>query len=707
MSLFLKNAPVMALLCIGQAGLAMTVKAEVQQLETIEVQSDAEKELNAQQQSVTTEELQKQASGETLGDYLEHQPNVSSASYGPGVGRPVVRGMTGYRVKVLQNDSEISDLSAMSQDHAVGVLPKASERIELLKGPASLVYGATAGGSVRLVDSAQHNFAEKGVHAELDASAASNSGLSSAGGKVSATSDQFSFGLSGYQSQTEDYTDGDGNKVKDSDVLTEQVKVFAGWRYRPTGRVIVSYAQLLKDYGIPNETSAETRVDMQSDSYTFHLSEESPFEYVDELNFDLTYTDYLHDETNGPRKDGLFGQKTLNLNLSTDYFVGDWLGKLLFSYRENELEVCHEHGGCDDFSKAFRSGIEANEGVSLENYLNSRGLPYSHGHPLPETFSRTLMLGGNGERFVQIQDKEVKLSLGAHLKLRNFEASPDHIQEQWLMPSRIDPDYYQTEKQFAGSVSFGVNHLIGDSVESEINLSYLERLPSADELYWNGIHHATDSYIFGDRDLSKERSVNLDWDLAWRSESSEWMLSSYAYYFWDYIYQDQLYDDQGDKVLDPFHLSDVWVTQQTNAIFAGLSLGNNWTVAKVQQVPLILSNQLEWQQAKRTNGDNLPRTAPMSWQVGLEYAPENWSAKLSAKHVFEADALTENETATPAYTWVSLYADWQPEVGYGDWRVWLKGENLLDEYAQNHLSFLKDTAPLIGRQFSAGLKVSF
>lgn len=694
-------------LVILSVAMGSSVQAEESQsLEEIEVLSDKER-LNAQQQTINAEQLQKQASGETLGDYLDQQPNINSASYGPGVGRPVVRGMTGYRVKILQNDSEVSDLSAMSQDHAVGVMPKASERIELLKGPASLVYGATAGGSVRLVDSAQHEFPERGVHAELEASAASNNGLGSAGAKVTAASDALSFGFSGFKSQTGDYTDGNGDVVKDSDVLTEQVKLIGAWRYRPSGELIVSVAQLNKDYGIPNQTPAETRVDMKSDTYTLHLSETSPLESIDELSFDLTYTDYLHDETNGPRKDGLFGQKTLNMALSADYFLDDWFGKLLLSYRENELEVCHEHGGCDEFSNASRSGVEANVGASLENYLNTTGLPYSHGHPLPETFSRTLMFGGNGETLTKAWGKEITLSLGAHLELRTMEANPEHIQETWLVPKRIDADYYDTDNDFAGSLSAGINHLIGESVQSDINLSYLERLPSADELYWNGVHHATDSYIFGDRNLKKERSLNLDWDLSWGTPTSEWMLSAYAYYFWDYIYQDQLYDEQGDKVLDPFHLSDVWLTQQTDAVFTGLSVGNRWAIAQWRQVPIRLSNQVEWLQAKRSNGDNLPRTAPLSWQVGLEYAPENWSANISAKQVFEANALADNETATPAYTWVSLYADWQPDSAYGDWRLWLKGENLLDEYAQNHLSFLKNTAPLLGRQLSAGVKLTF
>lgn len=681
--------------------------AEVQRLQQIDVQGELEQDANAQQQSSDTDELQKNASGETLGDYLAEQPNVDSASYGPAVGRPVVRGMTGYRVKILQNDTEISDLSAMSQDHAVGVMPKASERIELLKGPASLVYGATSGGAVRLVDKTQHQFPKEGLHGNVEATAGSNNAMQNMGGKFTATSEVLTLGVSGLRSKTDDYTDGRGKVVDDSDVLTEQGKVFAGWQYRPSGQVILSYAHLHKDYGIPNDTGVATRINMQRETYGMHLSELSPTQAIDELNFDLSYNDYLHDETEGGRKDGLFGQKTINASVSADYYVNDWLGKLMFSYRDNEMKVCHEHGACDGFTTAYRSGNEANVGASVESYLNTKGLPFSHGHPMPNTDTKTIMLGGSGETTLADWGPAVTFSLGAHLEVRTLEADPSNIQETWVIPDRVNPDFYNTQNDVAGSVSMGLEHPIGQSMRSEINLSYLERLPSVDELYWNGFHHATDSYIFGNRNLDKERSVNLDWDFNWTTSSMDWTVSTYGYYFWGYIYQDPMYDAQGKAEEDPFHLSEVWQTLQTDAIFTGASFRNDWSLTTWQNTPLVLSNQFEALSATRTNGDNLPRTAPYNWLIGLGYEPDSWSAKLTAKHVFEATAVAENEQKTPGYTWVSAYLDWKLKTTYGDTRLWLKGENLLDEYAQNHLSFLKTSAPLMGQQVSAGIRLEF
>ncbi len=690
-----------AVLASGQA--AAQDGGQKVQLDAIQVEESLMDDSDAQRQTIKTDPESRRATGNTLGDYLDDQPNVESASYGPGVGRPVIRGMDGYRVKILQNDTEVSDLSAMSSDHAVGVMPKASERIELLKGPASVLYGANAGGIVRLVDDEESFSPKKGLHGKLQGSAADNNDARNLGAVLSAAGEAFSVHLSGFKSQTEDYTDGDGNKIWNSDVLTEQGKVVAGYQYRPTGRVAVSYQYLHKDYGIPNRTTEATRIDMTSKTYGLKIEELDLSKHIDRLQFDLNYTDYLHDETEGDERDGLFGQKTTEANLTMDYGVGKWLGTVIVGYRQNDLQVCHEHGGCEKFTKADRTGGPL--GTSVLNYYNATGLPYSHGNPMPDTDTQTGHVGILAER--PVGDSDAVLSLGAHLEVRNLEANPDNIQQTWVYPPSLDPDYYNTDTDWAASLSAGWEQPLSKGLKTSLNLSYLERLPSADELYWNGFHHATDSYIFGNRDLNKEKSLNLDWDTDWQNDTGRLQVSAFFYRFWDYIYQQTLYDDQGQVVTDPFHLSPVWETQQTDAIFYGGSVAYDWNVVRLNSVPLVLQNQFDALRAEKVSGGNLPRTAPMSWLIGLNYAPDQWTASLSLKHVFEATEVAEHEAETPGYNWLKLYLDWKPKTQYGNWVLWMKGDNLLDEYAQNHISFLKDYAPLIGRQFSVGVQLDF
>lgn len=697
------NAVLAAMVCAIAPGAQAQADENNVQLDAIQVEESLMEDASGQRQTLESGAEGRRASGNTLGDYLDDQPNVSSASYGPGVGRPVVRGMDGYRVKILQNDNEVSDLSAMSPDHAVGVMPQASQRIELLKGPASVLYGANAGGIVRLVDEDERFSPKQGLHGQLQGSAADNNDGRNFGAVLSAAGEAFSVHLTGFKSQTEDYTDGDGHTIWNSDVLSEQGQVMAAYQYRPTGRVALSYQYLHKDYGIPNATDEATRIDMTSKTYGLKIEEVNLTDHIDRLQFDLDYTDYLHDETEGHERDGLFGQKTTAANLTMDYGVGKWLGTVIAGYRQNELQVCHEHGGCQTFTKAART--DGPMGQSLLNYYNRTGLPYSHGNPMPDTDTQTGHLGLLAER--PMEDSDAILSLGAHVELRNLSANPDNIQQTWVVPPSVDSDYYNTDTDWATSLSAGWEQPLATGLKTSVNLSYLERLPSAEELYWNGFHHATDSYIFGNRDLNKEQSVNLDWDTDWQNTTGRLQVSAFVYRFWGYIYQQTLYNDQGQVVTDPFHLSPVWETQQTDALFYGGSVAYDWNMLRWRSVPLVLQNQIDGLRAEKVSGGNLPRTAPMSWLIGLNYAPESWTASLSLKHVFEATQVAEHEAKTPGYNWLKLYVDWKPKTAYGDWILWAKGDNLLDVYAQNHVSFLKDYAPLMGRQFSAGVQLDF
>lgn len=677
----------------------VAIAEEPYALEPVAVQ--AQKLADQQRQSHQSKELAEQASGSTLGDYLSNQPNVSSASYGPAVGRPVVRGMTGYRVKILQNDIEVSDMSAMSADHAVAVVPQASQRIELLKGPASILYGASSGGSVRLISSAD-SLPEKGLQAKINSSLASNNNAKNLSVDLTGATDRFSINLFGLQTTTDNYTDGNGNEIKHSDVLSKQLQLSLGWQYREQGNLQFLYQHLHKDYGIPNDSSKETRIDMATDSYSLKLVETELNQYIDQLKFIVQHDNYLHDETEGASQDGLYGQQKSLANLQIDYVIDAWFGSIITGYSQAKLQVCHEHGACEDFSRAIHTGIPV--GQSYANYLNATGIPFRHGNPMPDTNDKKWHLSMNGEREISAigQDDDATLSLGFYTEVRNLTANSANIQETWLNP---DASYYKPITAWANSLSFGWQQALSAATNWSLNLSYLERLPSADELYWNGYHHATDSYVIGNRNLNKERSLNLDWDLSWQPATAEMRLNLFYYQFANYIYQNKLYN--GDPVQDPFHLSDVWETLQDEAIFYGGSVAYDWNMLLINQTPLQLTNQFEMINAELQDGSNLPRTAPMSWLIGVNYTPENWSVKLNLKHVFKASNLASNEQSTDSYNWLNLYTDWQPEIAGQSWKLWFKADNLLDEYAENHISFLKTTAPLTGRQFSLGVELMF
>lgn len=271
---------------------------------------------------------------------------------------------------------------------------------------------------------------------------------------------------------------------------------------------------------------------------------------------------------------------------------------------------------------------------------------------MPDTHAQTWHASLYGEKSVGTE--EAILSLAAYTELRSLAANPDNIQETWVYPSSLDANYYQTQTDWAGSVSAAWLQPLQQNADWELSVSYLQRLPSVDELYWNGFHHATDSYIFGDRYLKTEQSVNLDWDIHWQTKQGDWQGNLFYDRFQNYIYQDTVHDAQGQILIDPFHISEVWMTQQADATFYGGSIAYAHRLAHWQNTPLILRNQLDVLKAQLVEGGNLPQTAPMTWLMGLSYEPSHWSAKLNWKQVFKTTSLAQYESATAGYQWLSF-----------------------------------------------------
>jgi iron complex outermembrane receptor protein len=656
------------------------------------------------QKSNQSESLRKDAKNATLGGYLDSLPNVDSASYGEAVGRPVIRGMSGYRVKILHNDNQVSDLSAMSQDHAVAVAPRASERIELLKGPASLLYAAQAGGVIKISDALDAPFPEPGFNGELSGDLRTNAHSHSLDSRVSLANEHWALHLGGLTQKSDPYQSGDGETIADSDVRTDQGQLSLGWRPDPRSEWQINMTSLEKDYGIPNATPEATRINMQREDLGFKYRYQPNPLWLDEVTLDLLSSDYLHDETEGGRKDGLFGQKQQRGTLNLAWAAADWWGETRIGLVSSELKVCHEHGACDEFEDASRSGAPLGE--SIEQYLLTRGLPYSHGHPMPDTQSRIWQASTVAQ--VMLSESH-ELITGINWQLRQLNPDSDNIQEQWVYPTTLDPDYYDERTDHSLSLSLGIDKQAVDATPNwEISLSYLERLPSVDELYWNGFHHATDSYIFGNSDLDKEQSVNIDADLTFKHGSHQVQVSTFYYRFWDYIYQEQGYDDNGVALTDPFHLSQVWFTRQTDADFIGGALRYENRQALLRTEPdTTFWGQIDLLRATDRDGEKLPRTAPASAEIGVQFERVKWLAKLTFKHVAKARNLAPQEDATPGYNWLSVYLQNTWRIADQELKLWLKGENLLDASAQNHLSVLKETAPLPGRQVTAGIDWRF
>ncbi len=398
---------------------------------------------------------------------------------------------------------------------------------------------------------------------------------------------------------------------------------------------------------------------------------------------------------------GLFGQKQSSISTMFDFELGMWNVKANVEYQDSQLQVCHEHGKCTKFYDAQRTGIE--DGVALQQNIDNLGLAYSHGHPMPN-ISESLLKGGLS--MSQFMDDDTELTAALRLEKRAINPDSKNIQEVWLVTPEIDPNYYETINDVAYSTSIGIGSFVSDTLSYQTSLSYVQRLPSSTELFWNGFHHATDSYIFGDRYLNNEQSVNFDIDTMLSFNAYTTKLSAFYYHFYNYIYQEPLADASGVLLVDPFHQSDVWVVRGVGARVYGAAIKESYT-KKVSAHTFNTSINLEAIRGVLFDGSNLPRIPTFSSTFTLEHLYKEYKTNLSYKHVDESRYEAKNETHTPSYGWLSALVSYDNKTSFCEYSLYLKGENLTDSIAYNHLSFLKATAPLAGRQITAGLDMKF
>lgn len=650
-----------------------------------------------------TDDLSKKSSGETLGDYLSNELGVDSATYGSAVGRPTVRGMDGYRVGIAQGGIMLNDLSAMSQDHAVGLNAKLVEKIELIKGPSSLLYGAYSGGIIRTLGE-EHlaTFPKDGLALDTSISSNSDTGKGTGSFKSSyAIDDMFALYLNYYNNQADNYSS-NGEVVPNSDTSSEQLHGVLGWQVNSNFLVKLYADDMNKEYGVPNKTSERTDILMEQKRYGIVLHNKELWE-LQNIITEFQQSSYNHYEREDGRYDGLFDQEQVSLSSKFDVdFTEETQANFRLELINNELKVCHEHGECQKLSMGIRTG--AIDGASLTNYYNNIGIPYSHGHPMPNTEEQKIQLGMNIKHYYTENDE---FSLGTNTILRKLTPNSDNMQETWLMSDSVDSDYYSEETKSALSLSLGWWHSWGEELTSQVSLSYLERLPSSQELLWNGFHHATESYILGNRDLDNEQSVNLDVDILYKhSDDLSYNLSFFYYSFENYIYQSPKVDISGTPILDPFHLSPVWEIRGVGSDIYGIGIEENYAF-NFEEHHLNLMTQLNITKGELDEGGYIPRMSPYNATLSLDHRVGDWNNNITYKWVDESRNEAENETHTDGYQLLNLSSTYQYKFNKSNLELWIKGTNLLDEVARNHLSFLKETAPLQGRAFSFGIRYQY
>ena len=603
----------------------------------------------------------------SLGDTLSRELGVASSSFGPGAGRPIIRGLDGPRIRVLENGIGTLDISSISPDHAVTTESLNASQIEILRGPATLLYGSGASGGVvnvvnnripsQLFKSPKGDFEVRGNTATEERTGAFN-----AAGSMR----QMSWSIGGFRRKTDDYhIPGRANEsdpaspkgiVENSAVNSGGLSggaSFVGER----GFLGGSVAHLESKYGIPSPEGA--RIDLKQTRYDFSGELDKPVAGFEKLKVRMGYNDYKHAEI---ERTGDIATQFKNQALESRAELlheplANWKGVIGVQFRDRHFSALGEETVVP-VTKSHSVGVFL---VEERNWNRWR-----------------LELGGRGEYAVQDpKDNLPSRSFGL------YNASAGVV---W---------------KFMEGYGLGLTAIRG------------QRAPSTEELYIKGAHRGTATFQTGDSNLSSETTSNIDLALRKTTGAVTWKVNAFHNWISNYIFVRSA-DVNGDGVadraddtgaLDPNGEFLVQNFTQGGARFYGAEAEAIFTV-KPGEIDLRLFT--DYVRGKLDNGGNVPRLTPLRFGVEFNHRTGPWTSNISATRVMRQNHVAELESSTPGYTLVNVEVSYRiKQTRSNGIKIFLQGRNLLNEEMRVHTSFLKDFAPLPGRALVAGLRGEF
>lgn len=669
-------------------GLALSPAAMAQaalELDTVEVSASAlgrsPREMAQPAEVLQGPDLMKRR-GATLGETLDGLPGVHASDFGAGASRPVIRGLEGARVRVQSDGIETLDASTISPDHAVTIEPLLTERIEVLKGPATLLYGGGAiGGVVNVIDTKIPTAVpEKGYAGQLElrGNTVADEGAGAAG--LTVGQDHFALRLEGAKRQANAYripgAEGDPRSDRQDGAYndTDTGTLGASW-IGDRGYLGLAYTQQRNRYGLLAHQHADCHTHGPRD---WHCASHDEHDHNDDAG-----DDHDHDHEGVPYID--MEQKRWDLR-------GD-LNDPLAGFELARLRVSHtnyEHREIEGGEAATTFNNDATEGrleLTHQPLFGWRGV--LGGQVLNRDFEA---LGE--EAYVP---PTLTRNYGVFL-LEEYRAGDWRyelgLRHEWqAIDARREPD-----SDHAGtSVSAGATWTFAPDYSLGFSLSRSQRLPTAEELYANGPHAATRTVELGNPDLDEETSYNADITLRKFVGRTQFSLSLYRNEVSDFIYA----ADTGHVVGGGYREVEY---RQQDAVLTGAEGDVRVQVTEAFAVTVFGDHV----RGKLKAGGDLPRIPADRLGVRLDQAfTPALDGQLEFYRVQRQDDLAAYETETGGYNMLGASLVYSGVLDETDYQVYLKGDNLLDAEARNHSSFIKDEVLLPGRNLTLGVRLSF
>lgn len=604
----------------------------------------------------------------TLGETLEGLPGVSSTYFGPNASRPVIRGLDGDRIRVLNNGGGSQDVSSLSYDHAVTIEPMLVERIEVLRGPAALQYGGSAvGGVVNVIDSRIHREplfdAAGGTSGQADVGAATGNREQSGAVRLDSGTERYTLHVDAMSRNTQDVAVPVDLSCTRGGVTTTARRIcnsasqswggaVGGTMYFNRGYLGAALSTQGSNYGTVAED--EVSIAMRSSRLALEGELRDLAGALRSVKAQFNRTDYRHTEYNAGAPGTLFQSQGNELRLQGRQATWGALDGVL------GLQLGH-----DEFSA---DGSEA-----YAPYSRTRqGAAYAH-EELATGWGK-LSAGARVEQ-VQVESLGHPTLTSFTPATRNFTPLSQALGALW----NVAPEW-----QLTG------------------NLSWNERAPKDYELFANGQHVATNAFEVGNRNLDKERSRNAEIGAGWKRGAHRAQLQFYQHQFSNYI------------SLEPSDLSaspPEYRYTQVQARFMGWEASGN---ARLLERGGTLDLGLRADSVRADNsatGQPLPRIAPLRVGATLHWSTGPWGMRLGVDQYAAQDRVPEGQLATAAYTLWNAALTHRSRLAGSQLLWYARLDNIGDTLAYSSSSILTQTAPgrspLPGRSLKAGLQLSF
>lgn len=653
---------------------------------------------------VSGEELQRDVRGQ-IGETLTRQPGVSATSFTPGASRPVLRGLQGERVRVLTDGIGSIDVSNTSADHAVTIDPLTAERIEILRGPAVLLFGSQAsGGAVNVIDRRiPRSVPENGYHFDLTGALGSAADERSIGGAADGSlggglvlhvdgsfrkSDDLRSGgyvLSpdlrqeqleiaeeereeGHIEEADEALETANRRGRIPNTATEQKSVGAGLALiRDRFNIGVSVSRFDSDYGVPSRPGAE------------HHHEEG-------------------EEGEAPEEgEGEHGAEPVSIGLKQTR--ADLRGEFEFDgslfesvrVRAGHANYKHTEFEGDEVGTVFKSkGTEGRVELVQRERNGWRGA-------LGAQYLRRDFDAVGAEAFLP-PNKTDQFGLFA---LQEFAAGALNLEAAGRYErSSVRASSLDLRRTFNSfSAALGASREVAPRTKIGLNLSRTERAPAAEELFSNGPHIATQAFEIGNPGLRKEKNTGIEAYV--RADRGPFEFSGTLFHNWfnDFIYESATGEEEDELP--------VFVYLQNDARHWGFELEASARLFQTRGFTFVADGVADYVRASVRKGDPLPRIPPLRLLGGLEAQSARLDGRVEVEWVADQNRTAAFETQTDGHTLVNASIAWKPFGEANETNIILSANNIFDVEARRHASFTKDYVPMAGRDFRLSVRTSF